>query len=730
MPGVPERSCVRATFSLRKRSDGIAVVVFEDPAQPDGLPAAALGDALAAALDELLRWAPLAGLVLGLRGAGASVAGVDPAGRHELRSAGEGAALARRRQALGARIASLPVPGVAAVHGPCRGLGLELALAADARVASGDESTRFALPEVRLGLMPSGGGTQRLPRLVGVTAALDLLLSGPRGLRRRRARARSRRLSPLRTGCTRMPPRSPGACPGHRGHGGAPRPFPGASGSATFSSPAIRPGVRCSSAGSTGAPSRGRGATTRRRSVCWGVVRGGLARGFEAGLTLEAAAFGELAVSAESRALAALHAARRALATDPEGEGEPAGARPVGAVGVLGAGPTGAGIAYVSARHAGVEVRLAGRDAAARERGLARLRAVLDGQVRRRRLSRARRDDVLHRVRAVAGGEPLRGVDLVIDTELGPIERKHRTMAAIEGLGDGRVIYASSLSPLPIARLASSSPHPENVLGMRYGSPVERMPLLEVVAGEQSAPWAVAACVAFGRRQGKTVIVVRDGPAFYCARILAPYLNEALWLLSEGVAVEAVDWALVDFGFPSGPFVRLDDIGIDVAAEVGRILHDAFGERMHPPPAMARLIGDGRLGRRNGRGFYNYEVRGREYRGAVDGSVYTTVQAWPGVARPAAELVQRCTLLMVNEAARCLEEGIVRSARDADVGAVFGLGFPAFLGGPFRYVDALGAACVVDRLEAWAAACGERFSPAPLLAEMARSARRFYPGRS
>ena len=730
MPGVPERSCVRATFSLRKRSDGIAVVVFEDPAQPDGLPAAALGDAFAAALDELLRWAPLAGLVLGLRGAGASVAGVDPAGRHELRSAGEGAALARRRQALGARIASLPVPGVAAVHGPCRGLGLELALAADARVASGDESTRFALPEVRLGLMPSGGGTQRLPRLVGVTAALDLLLSG------REVSAAAALALGLVDSLTAADRLYEDAAALARSLSRAPRPR------RRTASLSGRVGLRHLLLARNPAGRALLFRRVRRRTLArtrgnypapervLGVVRGGLARGFEAGLTLEAAAFGELAVSAESRALAALHAARRALATDPEGEGEPAGARPVGAVGVLGAGPTGAGIAYVSARHAGVEVRLAGRDAAARERGLARLRAVLDGQVRRRRLSRARRDDVLHRVRAVAGGEPLRGVDLVIDTELGPIERKHRTMAAIEGLGDGRVIYASSLSPLPIARLASSSPHPENVLGMRYGSPVERMPLLEVVAGEHSAPWAVAACAAFGRRQGKTVIVVRDGPAFYCARILAPYLNEALWLLSEGVAVEAVDWALVDFGFPSGPFVRLDDIGIDVAAEVGRILHDAFGERMHPPPAMARLIGDGRLGRRNGRGFYNYEVRGREYRGAVDGSVYTTVQAWPGVARPAAELVQRCTLLMVNEAARCLEEGIVRSARDADVGAVFGLGFPAFLGGPFRYVDALGAACVVDRLEAWAAACGERFSPAPLLAEMARSARRFYPGRS
>ena len=457
------------------------------------------------------------------------------------------------------------------------------------------------------------------------------------------------------------------------------------------------------------------------------VVRGGLAGGLEAGCALEAKAFGELATSAEARTLLRLLAAQEELAGVSQRVDEASEGRAVRSVGILGAGPTGAGIACLSAMRAGVEVRLAGRDAAAREQGMARVQGMLDGQVARGRLTRAGRDAVLHRVRPVTSEGRLGNVDLVIDAEPGSLEDKRRTIARVPGFETGGVIYASGLAPHSIAALASTCPLPENVLGLRYSMPAARTPLLEVVAGERSSPRAIATCVEFGRRQGKTVIVVRDGPAFYCARILSSWFNEALWQLSEGLSIESIDWALVEFGFPVGPFARLDDLGIDVGAGLGRVVHEALGERMRPPPAIARLLADGRLGRRNGRGFYNYEIRGRERRGAVDGSVYTTVQSWPVLTRPATQIAQRCVLAMMNEAMYCLGEGIVQCARDGDVGAVFGAGFPAFLGGPFRYVDSLGAGYVVERLESWAAQCGDRFRPAPLLAEMAKKGARFYP---
>ena len=723
---MPERPEGSAALTIDKRSDGIAVIVWDETSAQNGLlEAARLERGLEASLDEVARWPPFAGLVLVSMGSDENVAGPVLSEIRELRSAEQGAALARRTQVVAARIASLAVPCVAALRGACRGRALALALAADARIASHDEHTFIATPEVRLGIVPTGGTTLRLPRLVGVAAALDLLLGG-----RRISAAAALRLGlvdrlvpeaglvedavafakglcrepPLR----RMPRGSVGARIRHLALGRNPI------GRALFFRRETKR-AHLRTRGNYPAPMR-----------LLEVVRGGLAAGLGGGSVREAEAFGDLAARAEANSLLRVFAAQEELANESQADDGVSESAVLRSVGILGAGPTGAGIAWLSAMHAGVEVRLAGRDAAARERGIARVRGMLDRMVLRERLSRAAREAVLHRVRPVTGEERLEEVDLVVDAEPGSIEDKRRTIARLRGFEAGRTIYASSLVPFSIASLASASARPGNVLGMRYATPVARSPLLEVVAGEQSSPHAVAACTAFGRRQGKSVIVVRDSPAFYCARILVPWFNEALWQLSEGLSLESIDWALVAFGFPAGPFARLDDTGIDVGASAGRVVHDVFGERMRPPPAIARLIADGRLGRRSGRGFYNYEIRGRERRGAVDGSVYTTLRSWPVATRPAAEIALRCVLAMMNEAAHCLGEGVVRSARDGDVGAVFGAGFPAFLGGPFRYVDSLGAAYVVERLEDLAARCGTRFRPAPLLTEMAKRAGRFY----
>ena len=724
---MPERREAPAALTIDRRSDGIAVIAWDETAAPDGARRTErLERELETRLDGIAAWPALEGLVFASTGSDGEVAGAALSELRMLRSAVECAGIAQRTQALAERISGLPVPSVAAIQGPCRGRALALALAADARIASGDERTFFAAPELRLGLVPGGGTTLRLPRLVGVVAALDFLVSG-----REVSAGAALRLGLLDRLSTRQ--------------------------GLIEDAVALAESLRRVSRGRkrSRAPSRARAQhlvlagnpigralffrREKRRIHAWTrgnypapkrfleVVQGGLAGGSDAGRALEARTFGELATSAEARTLLRLFAAQEELAGASRNASESTEARTVRSVGILGAGPTGAGIAYLSARHAGVEVRLAGRDAAARERGVALVQGMLNAQVARERLTRAGRDAVLHRVRAVSGEERFKGVDLVIDAEPGSLEDKRRTIARLPGFEAGDVIYASGLVPHSIAALASTCPIPENVLGLRYATPAARVPLLEVVAGRQSSPRAIATCVAFGRRQGKTVIEVRDGPAFYCARILAPWFNEALWQLSEGLSIENIDWALVEFGFPVGPFARLDDLGIDVGAGLGRVVHDALGERMRPPPAMARLVADGRLGRRSGHGFYNYEIRGRERRGAVDGSVYTTAQSWPAVTRPATEIAQRCVLAMMNEAVHCLGEGIVRCARDGDVGAVFGAGFPAFLGGPFRYVDSLGAAYAVERLESWTAQCGDRFRPAPLLTEMAKSAARFYP---
>jgi 3-hydroxyacyl-CoA dehydrogenase/enoyl-CoA hydratase/3-hydroxybutyryl-CoA epimerase len=252
------------------------------------------------------------------------------------------------------------------------------------------------------------------------------------------------------------------------------------------------------------------------------------------------------------------------------------------------------------------------------------------------------------------------------------------------------------------------------------------MPLLEVIAAPATDKESVVTAVAYGKQLGKTVIVVNDSPGFYTTRTLAVYLNEAGKLLDEGASIEAIDKALVDFGFPVGPITLIDEVGIDVGGKVGQVMFDAFGARVTPAESLRRVVESGRTGRKGKSGFYKYDVNGGK--GDVDPSVYELVPH--GAARrevEASEIQQRCVLAMVNEAARCLEEGVLRSPRDGDVGAVFGIGFPPFRGGPFRYVDNVGAQVIVDQLEALDIRFPGRFAPAGVLVERARAHGRFYP---
>ena len=300
---------------------------------------------------------------------------------------------------------------------------------------------------------------------------------------------------------------------------------------------------------------------------------------------------------------------------------------------------------------------------------------------------------------------------------------KHQVLRDTEAKTRPDCIFASNTSSLPITRLAEASAHPETVIGMHYFSPVNKMPLLEVITHKGTADWVTATCVELGKRQGKTVIVVNDGVGFYTSRILAPYLNEAAHLLAEGADIAELDQALVSFGFPVGPVQLLDEVGIDVAEKVAKIMFEAFGERMSPPDVMKRVVAEGRLGRKAKKGFYTYDGKKK----TVDPAAYERMPHGRDRKRlDRQEMAERVALQMVNEAVRCLEEGVLRSPRDGDIGAIFGLGFPPFLGGPFRYLDAQGPFKVLDRLERLHQRLGMRFQPAALLEEKARRNERFY----
>lgn len=458
------------------------------------------------------------------------------------------------------------------------------------------------------------------------------------------------------------------------------------------------------------------------------VVKAGLEKGMAAGLEAEAQAFGELVVSPEAAQLMSIFFATTELKKDNGVDDPGVKARPVHKIGMLGAGLMGAGIAYVTAAMAKKQVRLKDRDDAGLASGMKYVGDIVDGRLKKKRLSKNDRDVIMARVTATTDYSGFTDAEVVVEAVFEDVGLKQRMIADIEEHGHPEAVFASNTSSIPITRLAEGAKHPERVIGMHYFSPVHKMPLLEIIVTKKTAPWVTATCVELGKKQGKTVIVVNDGVGFYTSRILAPYMNEAAYLLSEGVPVEKIDKALTDWGYPVGPITLLDEVGIDVGEKVGKIMLEAFGDRMVPPAGMEKLVADKRFGRKNGRGFYLY---GKKKKGKkeVDESVYQVLGVEPKADLPAHEIAERLALQMVNEAALCFGEGILRSARDGDIGAIFGLGFPPFRGGPFRYVDTVGALEIVRRMERHEKKHGRRFTLAPVLVEMARSGATFHGER-
>ena len=454
-------------------------------------------------------------------------------------------------------------------------------------------------------------------------------------------------------------------------------------------------------------------------------VEAGFDIGFHGGMAEEATLFGEMAMSDVSRELIFLFFATTELKKDP-GVADPAPEPlPIHRLGILGAGFMGSGIASVAAPE-GTMVRLKDADTARVAKGLAAARKVLEEKYRKRHITRQVLEDQVSLITGTTDYSGFASVDLVIEAVFEDIAVKHQVLREVEQIMPEHAIFASNTSTIPIGRIAQVAARPDRVVGMHFFSPVHKMPLLEVIVTDQTAPEVTATVVAYGKKIGKTTVVVRDGPGFYANRILSPYINEAGKMLDEGAAIDAIDAALMEFGFRVGPITLVDEVGIDIAGKAGNIIADAFGTRMAPSQSLQRVVSAGRYGRKARSGFYMYNDEGRKV--GVDPTVYDLLPT--GKTRssiPPDEIRQRTVLAMVNEAARCLEEGILRSARDGDVAAVFGIGFPPFRGGPFRYFDTVGVGDFVAQLEELNSRFPPRFAAADILLEMARTGRRFYP---
>jgi 3-hydroxyacyl-CoA dehydrogenase/enoyl-CoA hydratase/3-hydroxybutyryl-CoA epimerase len=707
-----------SAFSITNE-DGIAVITFDLPGEPVNKlngPVRVEFEALLIGLrdDPAVRAAVL------ISGKPDSfIAGADIEEFTALTTQTAAERLSFEGQEMLSRVETLAKPVVAAIHGACLGAGLELALACHYRIATDHPKTQLGLPEVQLGLIPGAGGTQRLPRLIGLRAGLDIILAGkseraqkayrlglidelvPSSILRSVAVAAADRL--MREGPPRRGPK--GGLPG-------------------FLLERTAAGRRMVYRTATRQVQEKTGGHYPAPLAALEAVRIGLEHGITAGLAEEHRTFGELAVGDVSRKLVQIFFATSALKKDdgiPPGSAAP---RQVRRLGVVGAGFMGAGIAGTAVLNVEVDTRLKDAELARVGQGIKAATAVLEQRLKRRRLTRPQ----FERLSAlISGGTDYSGfgrADLVIEAVFEDLELKRRILAEVEAAGGPDTIFASNTSTIPIRDIAAHAKRPEGVLGMHFFSPVEKMPLLEVIPTGLTAPEAIITAVRFGRRMGKTVIVVADHPGFWVNRILSPYLNEAGFLLREGLPIELIDQTMTGWGFPVGPVTLLDEVGLDVAGKAGGVMHQAFGDRLRPAETVGRMIETERLGRKNGRGFYRY--RDGHKRGP-DESVYRLLGVRPVEGADTSRVERRLVYAMLNEAAMAFAEGVVRSARDGDVGALFGIGFPAFRGGPLRMIDDLGAAHVVEVLHDLRDLHGSRFAPCESLIEMARQGERYFP---
>jgi 3-hydroxyacyl-CoA dehydrogenase/enoyl-CoA hydratase/3-hydroxybutyryl-CoA epimerase len=701
---------------------GILSVVFDRPGESVNLLTPEILEELNRLLDRARGHPDLRGLLVASAKPGMFIAGMDVERIASVRDPQQGTEAARFGQAVFQKIAELKRPSVCAIGGTCLGGGAELALACTLRIAADGPEVKIGLPEVKLGIVPGFGGTQRLPRLVGLTTALDLILTG-RTLDARRAK---------KVGL--VDEVVPGAYLEQESRKLLKRAI-GDGGGATAATLRRRRAWTARAIERIGPLRRFALGQARKRTAAKvasrdypapfkaiEAVEAAFSRPLTAGLEVEARCVGELIPGSTAKNLMWLFKSQTALKS--QRSGVPAVPRKVKRMAVLGAGIMGGGIAQLGARHA-IPVRLKDVRYEAVLDALRTARKIWDRQLARRRITTREVEQKMAFIAPTLEDTGMKHVDLVIEAVVEDLDVKQEVLAAIERQLDERAVFASNTSSLPISDIASRALRPERVVGMHFFNPVHRMPLVEVIAGRRSSPEAIATVQALAIKLGKIPVIVKDGPGFLVNRILTFYINEAIRLLADGVRIEAADRAMRGFGMPLGPFELLDEVGLDTAKHVGDVLKAGLGKRVGAESSLLEtLVSGGRLGKKNLRGLYRYR-NGR--RTAPDREVYALIGAPPARELPPETLQERMVLAMVNEAAYCLDEAVVRAPRDVDLAMVMGTGFPPFRGGVLRHADALGIPVVVDRLSRLADGQGERFRPAPALEGMVRDQRQFYP---
>ncbi|EGD74991.1 trifunctional enzyme subunit alpha [Salpingoeca rosetta] len=624
-------------------------------------------------------------------------------------------------------------PKVAAINGSCLGGGLELALACHYRVASSSPKTVLGLPEVMLGILPGAGGTQRLPALIGLQNAMPLMLTGknvkPSKAKRMKLVDNVADPSALKHAAVLA---AKGLADGTLKVDREPKGvqklinkvIEGTEFGRNFAFKKARDMVMKQTKGVYPAPLK-----------IIDVLETSAKHGFcsKAGYEAEAKAFGELGMTPESRALVSIYFGQTACKKNPYGKPK----RKENTVGVLGAGLMGAGIAEVTMTK-GVDILLKDAKPEGLARGLDQIYKNLNKKTKKRRMTTFERDQTMSRIVGLTDSDAnwqkhFSHADMIIEAVFENLELKHKIIKQFEAITPAHCVFATNTSAIPITKLAEASSRPEQFIGMHYFSPVDKMPLLEIIRHPGTSDETTARAYDMGLKQGKTVIVVKDVPGFYVNRCLGPYSDEAMAVLLDGASIEEIDRAMVKYGYPVGPMTLVDEVGIDTAASVGKTLQGDLGERIGTadPELLEKVVAKGFLGRKTGKGLHIFPPRGKK---TVNPEVVEMIEEQrklrgkPSSGLTSVEDIQmRLVSRFVNETALCLQHDIIGSPVVGDIGAVFGIGFPPFRGGPFRLVDAFGADKFVDMMLRYRDALGPQFEPAQILKDYAKQNRKFHP---
>jgi 3-hydroxyacyl-CoA dehydrogenase/enoyl-CoA hydratase/3-hydroxybutyryl-CoA epimerase/3-hydroxyacyl-CoA dehydrogenase/enoyl-CoA hydratase/3-hydroxybutyryl-CoA epimerase/enoyl-CoA isomerase len=677
-------------LQLQVSNDGIGILTFDLP----GSRANTLGQAVLVELESLVgqfaKRTDLRGLILRSGKPGIFVAGADLKELGALRSdPEENRRLVQHGHKILLGFEKLPFPTVAAIEGACMGGGTELVLAFDYRICSTHPKTDIGLPEVKVGLIPGWGGTQRLARLIGPSLAAELICAGDSANAERAKQigmvfdaVPSERLLDEAIRLVQWAGES-GQWREVRKRKQQPVGLTEEQASFTF---AVARAVVADKAKGLPAP-----------MAALTAIEKGCNLPLEEGLKVEAEQFIKLAGSPISRNLIAVFFMGQRLAKDTGTSDPNVKPRDVKTIGVLGAGLMGAGIAGAHIRR-GIPAAMLDVNTQALEKGIASITKVMESRITIGRMTPSEMVSALGKLTPTTVLNVMADRDVVIEAVVENEDAKTGLYKQLQPILKSDAILASNTSTISITRMGKSWPRPENFAGMHFFNPVDRMQLVEVIHGEKTSDETTVTLVALAKKIGKTPIVVRDCPGFLVNRILFPYINEALVLLEEGADPRAIDKAAVDFGMPMGPITLNDLVGNDTALFAGRVVNTAFADRAASSRILEELVAAGRLGQKSGAGFYNYA---KSTRGADDPAFAAILDKVRRGCRTFSreEITDRLFLPMLTEASRCLSEGIVRDPADVDMGLILGIGFPAWRGGILRWAEEIGTSKVLEKLK-------------------------------